>query len=159
MVWDQRVAGSIPACPISVMNKCECGKEISLSATHCKECHHKHRRQDYINEWLKTGETGSKVGRSPQGYIRDYILEEQNYKCSICKIDQEWNGKPLKFILDHIDGNCTNNRRENLRLICHNCDSQLDTYKSKNKKSKRIHRKKYYDKHRLRLNLEGQADR
>ena len=49
----------------------------------------------------------------------------------------EWNGKPLVFIMDHIDGDASNNRWENLRCICHNCDSQLDTYKSKNKNSKR----------------------
>ena len=41
------------------------------------------------------------------------------------------------FVLDHIDGNADNNNRENLRLICPNCDSQLDTYKSKNKNSAR----------------------
>ena len=49
----------------------------------------------------------------------------------------EWNGKQLIFVLDHIDGNADNNNRDNLRLICPNCDSQLDTFKSKNKKSAR----------------------
>lgn len=43
-----------------------------------------------------------------------------------------WNSKELHFILDHIDGDATNNTRNNLRLICPNCDSQLDIYKSRN---------------------------
>ena len=41
--------------------------------------------------------------------------------------------------VDHIDGNASNNRRDNLRCICPNCDSQLDTYKSKNKNGARYY--------------------
>ena len=68
---------------------------------------------------------------------KKYFLEEQNHRCAICGLKDEWNGKTLVFILDHIDGNADNNNRENLRLICPNCDSQLDTFKSKNKNSAR----------------------
>lgn len=39
-----------------------------------------------------------------------------------------------------VDGHVSNNKRDNLRCICPNCDSQLDTYKSKNKNSDRIYR-------------------
>ena len=69
--------------------------------------------------------------------IKRFILEEQNNKCSICGLDSIWNNKPLVMILDHIDGNAANNIRENYRCICPNCDSQLDTYKSKNKNGAR----------------------
>ena len=48
-----------------------------------------------------------------------------------------WNNKPINFILDHIDGDASNNWKDNLRLICPNCDSQLDTYKSRSKNSAR----------------------
>jgi len=41
------------------------------------------------------------------------------------------------MILDHIDGNASHNTRDNLRCVCPNCDSQLDTYKSKNKNGSR----------------------
>ena len=44
-----------------------------------------------------------------------------------------WNDKPLKPILDHIDGNNTDNRPKMLRLLCPNCDSQLETRGGANK--------------------------
>jgi hypothetical protein len=34
---------------------------------------------------------------------------------------------PLKPILDHMEGNNSDNRPEMLRLLCPNCDSQLPT--------------------------------
>lgn len=40
-------------------------------------------------------------------------------------------------------GHTNNNDRTNFRLICPNCDAQLNTYKSKNKNSDRI----YYHNH------------
>lgn len=71
------------------------------------------------------------------------LLEKyEGHKCSICGITN-WNNKYLTMICDHIDGHCFNNTYQNLRLICSNCDSQLPTYKSKNKISDRKTRKKY----------------
>jgi hypothetical protein len=66
---------------------------------------------------------------------RERILLEQKYMCSECSVSQEWNNKPLKFELDHINGDRKNNKRHNLRLICPNCHSQTDTYKVGNNKN------------------------
>jgi len=54
--------------------------------------------------------------------------------CECCKIGPEWMGKPMPLILDHINGVNNDNRLENLRFVCSNCDTQLETYKSKNRK-------------------------
>lgn len=66
--------------------------------------------------------------------VKRRILQEGllEYKCSICGIAAEWFGKPMPLILDHINGKNNDNRLVNLRFVCSNCDSQLDTYKSKN---------------------------
>ena len=53
--------------------------------------------------------------------------------CSMCGI-KEWNGTKLNMELDHIDGNRTNHRIENLRMLCPNCHAQTETYRSKNRK-------------------------
>lgn len=55
-----------------------------------------------------------------------------------------WLDPPLAFVLDHIDGDPTNNRRESLRLICPNCDSQLATYKGRNRGKGRHYRRQRY---------------
>ena len=59
------------------------------------------------------------------------IFNHQNGKCLHCDIS-EWQNKPLKLELDHIDGNSFNNKKENLRLLCPNCHSQTDTFRGRN---------------------------
>ena len=56
-------------------------------------------------------------------------------KCECCGIT-EWNGKAVSMNLDHINGINNDNRIQNLRFICPNCDRQLETYGSKNRKNK-----------------------
>lgn len=50
------------------------------------------------------------------------------YKCAICGQEPIWNGKPLTLTLDHINGDNHDDRLENLRWICPNCDRQLPTF-------------------------------
>lgn len=52
-------------------------------------------------------------------------------QCSSCSI-MDWNGKVLNMELDHIDGDRTNHRLENLRMLCPNCHAQTETYRAKN---------------------------
>ena len=80
---------------------------------------------------------------TPDEIQLDYKLEAYNKITGWRFMYNANNGKQINFVLDHIDGDAANNKEENLRLICPNCNSQLDTYKSRNKKSARSHRKKY----------------
>ena len=123
-----------------------CGKNICRENKSglCQQCSVKSRQNEKIKMWKETGKTGLKdeATKVPNA-IREYILEKQNHKCAICGQSDMHNQKALVFILDHINGDAADNQENNLRFICPNCDSQLPTYKSKNKNSARKFRHKY----------------
>ena len=48
--------------------------------------------------------------------------------CHECGLGTEWNKRRLFLHLDHINGKHTDNRLENLRLLCPNCHSQTENY-------------------------------
>lgn len=54
------------------------------------------------------------------------------YICSICGQEPVWQGKELVLTLDHINGHNKDDRIENLRWVCPNCDRQLETFAGRN---------------------------
>jgi len=66
--------------------------------------------------------------------VKKHYLNEigdDNYHCALCGISV-WMDEVLTLQLDHINGIHTDNRWQNLRLLCPNCHSQTDTYAGKN---------------------------
>ncbi|MEQ6900242.1 HNH endonuclease [Nocardioides sp. YIM 152588] len=106
------------------------------------ECHQAFARAERVAAWLRTG--AASTSSLPGHYIREHIAGEQDGRCALCGITAEWQARPLVFILDHVDGDSTNNARDNLRLVCPNCDSQLPTFKARNRGNGRHMRRARY---------------
>lgn len=48
--------------------------------------------------------------------------------CEECGLPPVWRDKPLSMHLDHKSGDRTDNRKQNLQILCPNCHSQTITY-------------------------------
>lgn len=46
----------------------------------------------------------------------------------MCGQGEIWRGRRMSLILDHVNGHATDNRLENLRIVCPNCAATLETH-------------------------------
>lgn len=96
----------------------------------------------------------SRFGRREKVKLSEVLTENSNYdrailkkrlfeegikerKCELCGQDENWNGKKMSLIIDHINGINNDNRIENLQIVCPNCNSTLDTFAGRNIESKK----------------------
>lgn len=63
---------------------------------------------------------------------RLYAEGVKERRCELCGQDELWRGRRMALILDHINGVATDNRLENLRIVCPNCAATLDTHCGRN---------------------------
>lgn len=69
---------------------------------------------------------GSSIGGS--ALLRRLIAEGlREARCDACG-RTEWEGQPIPLELDHVNGDPTDNRLDNLRPLCPNCHALTETY-------------------------------
>jgi len=119
-----------------------CQQDISGKGQ--KYCSHKcqweYRTKITLQKWFNNeykGYCGNLHQISPT--IKNYLIKKAGHKCPKCG----WNKihpitKRIPLQINHIDGDSTNSRPENLEILCPNCHSLTPNFGSLNKNSKRI---------------------
>lgn len=101
-------------------------KELNIDTSHFSKsavCS-KNRREYSSKDIFKKNSTYSNMTKLKKRLILEYNVE---YKCALCGLST-WRDKPISLQLDHINGDNTDHRISNLRLLCPNCHSQTTTY-------------------------------
>lgn len=142
-------------------------RRIRLPSSKCIDCDGITKRRGYkycsnkcqieyqykvqVMKW-KSGLTNDNIGISTRvvaKFIRRYLLEKYNNKCSLCfwdKVHPVTGHVPLE--VDHIDGNSENNVESNLRILCPNCHSLTHSFRNLNKGKGRGWRLTYIADHK-----------
>lgn len=130
------VSGKIVSCTQCNERFClNCGIKLHKGQVkYCSNlCQKDFERQQYINNVNNGIEEGTK--KSGKNFktsdsIRTYLLKKYNYKCQKCgwgEINPITGKSPLE--IHHKDGNRTNNKEDNLELLCPNCHALTSNYK------------------------------
>lgn len=93
------------------------------------KCFTRKYTQDNITEAINSGHI--KDNSTIRKMVRKWNLIPFDV-CAICKSKPYWNGMPLTFVLDHINGKHADHKLNNLRFICPNCNSQTSTFSGRN---------------------------
>jgi hypothetical protein len=74
-----------------------------------------------------------RIGSNFQSFkLKNRLFAEglKERKCEVCG-NAEWLKQLIPLELDHINGDSTDNRIENLRILCPNCHALTETYRGK----------------------------
>lgn len=108
-------------------------KELELSVHHFDRFknHRSGMKRRNLEEILVKGSLYRQTGNLKKRLLKTGLLKGL---CEKCGQGPQWHGELLVLQLDHKNGDPTDNRLANLRLLCPNCHSQTPTFTGRNKK-------------------------
>lgn len=108
-------------------------KKWEIDTSHF-ESHSDRARRLLVKEPIPLEDALTENSTYNRGHLKRRLLNAGLLEkvCALCGQGENWNGNKLVHNLDHINGIAIDNRLENLRMICPNCDSTLDTYCGRN---------------------------
>lgn len=122
-----------------------CDKAIERGKFCNNICHSKYKEKQYIERWKKSEETGLSGKYGISRIVRNYIFEKNESKCECCKKSYVNPYTGLSVLqIHHIDGDCTNNKEENLQLLCPTCHAMTENFGRRNKNATRKDNRKRY---------------
>ena len=117
---------------------CNCEFKIGKN-TKGKFCSYKCKLDYQYKQNIEKWKNGEILGCDNCGqisrFVKKYLLNKVGNKCEICGFNTPNKFTGLSILqIHHIDGNCMNNKEENLQVLCPNCHGLTDNWGRSNKK-------------------------
>jgi hypothetical protein len=92
------------------------------------------RREALARAPVPLSETLVESSTYPRGLLKERLFAAglKARRCELCGQGESWHGRRMALILDHVNGVHDDNRLENLRIVCPNCNATLETHCGRN---------------------------
>ena len=122
-----------------------CGKEIKRGKFCNNTCRAEYNAKQYIERWKRGEEDGLSGKYQIITAVKNYIFEKNENKCEVCGKSYVNPHTGLSVLqIHHKDGDCTNNREENLQLLCPTHHAMTENFGRRNSSATRKDSRKRY---------------